>query len=144
MSAPQTSDVDLLVRLHADRASILVLQDDVALFQSASPGVRPLLELVDRFPHGVPGATAVDCVVGACAARVFVMLRVCRVVAEVMSEPGRDILEQNGTPFSFRRLIREVRNRDNTDVCPFEKLSRQHSDTAGLIQAIRRQLGLNA
>ncbi|MEO0077890.1 MAG: DUF1893 domain-containing protein [candidate division WOR-3 bacterium] len=144
MDAPPPYDGDLLDRLRDEKAALLVLQADRLLFRSMAPGVKPLLELVDRFPQGIPGATAVDRMVGACAARVFVMLQFGRVVAETMSAPGREILVQADMPFSFRRLIPEVRNRDNTDVCPFEKMSGQHSETPGLIQAIRRRFGLNA
>uniref|UniRef100_A0A7C4GIW1 DUF1893 domain-containing protein n=1 Tax=candidate division WOR-3 bacterium TaxID=2052148 RepID=A0A7C4GIW1_UNCW3 len=140
MSLNQPSDADLLARLAAEGVSLLLLQADATVFKSRAPGVRPLLELVDRFPEGTAGATAVDRLVGGCAARVFVLLRVGRVVADVMSEPGRRVLEQNNTPHSFRRLIAQVRNRDNTDVCPFEKLSEQHPDPVQLIQAIRRRL----
>lgn len=144
MSALQQSDTDLLARLHDEGAALLVFDAGRPLFRSVALGVRPLLELVDRFPQGITGATAVDRVVGACAARVFLMLKVSRVVAEVMSESARQILEQSGTPYSYNRLIAEIRNRDDTDVCPFEKLSRQCRDTAGLLQAIRNQLGIRA
>lgn len=144
MSEQPPADAALLSLLDAGGFTLLALQDGTPVFRSASPGVRPLLELVDRFPEGIAGATAVDRLVGGCAARVFVMLEVGRVVADTMSGPGRRVMEQSGTPFSFRRLIAQVRNRDNTDVCPFEKLSLQHPDPTGLILAIRRLLGPDA
>jgi len=144
MAAILPPDAVLLARLATEQLSLLVLRDGVPVFSSAAPGVRPLLELVDRFPESLAGAFVVDRLVGGCAARVFVLLRVGRVVAEVMSEPGRRVLEQSGTPFSFRHLIPEVRNRANTDVCPFEKLSAEHADPSALIRAIRDRLGPDA
>jgi hypothetical protein len=131
---------DLLARLDRENLSILVLHIDKELYRSARPGVQPLLELVDKFPQGLPGATVIDRVVGGCAARVFVHLRVARVLTAIGSTPARAILAAHDIDFRVAKGVLEIRNRNGTDACPFEQLSRHYPDPEQLIPAIRRRL----
>ena len=135
---------NLLARLDRENLSILVLHiyrdKEKELYRSTRPGVRPLLELIDEFPQGLPGATVVDRVVGGCAARVFVHLRVARVHAATGSTPARAILAAHDIDFRGAKGVLEIRNRNGTDVCPFEQLSRHYPDAERLIPAMRRRL----
>jgi iron complex outermembrane receptor protein len=129
-----------LQRLVDEKLSILVEQDGKELYRSTLPGVRPLLEMVDRFPDGLEGADVADRVVGGCAARVFVLLGVKKVRGMTGSESAVGILSAAAIEFSFDRTVADIRNRDDTDSCPFEKLSREHEDPAELVAAMRVKL----
>ncbi|MBM3323090.1 DUF1893 domain-containing protein [candidate division WOR-3 bacterium] len=131
---------DPLTRLELSGLSLLVLRDDVELYESWVDGVRPLLELVDWFPGGLHGATVADRVVGACAARVFAHLEVNRVLGITGSLSAERILVTAGIEYEFRHVVTEIRNLSNTGVCPFEQLSAQHSDPKQFITAIRDRL----
>ena len=135
---------DLLDRLNRENLSILVLHiyrdKRKEIFRSTRSGVQPLLELVDRFPQGLPGTTVIDRVVGGCAARVFVHLRVARVHAAIGSTPARAILAAHHIDFRVAKGVLEIRNRNDTDACPFEQLSRHYPDVRQLIPAMRRRL----
>jgi len=130
----------LLDGLVSRNLSIIVLSEGKELYTSTLPGVRPLLELVDRFPEGLAGATVADRLVGSCAARVFVYLRVTRVLGFKGSRVAEQILTGAGTEFHFGTLIPEVMNRSGTGLCPFEQLSREHPDPEQLLEAIRAKL----
>jgi hypothetical protein len=131
---------DPLSALSEGGLSVLVLRSGESVYSSFNPGVRPLLELVDWFPAGLEGATVADRVVGGCAALVFASLRVERVLALVGSLAAERVLHDHAIPFEFRRAVPEIRNRDDSDVCPFEKLSREHSSARTLVPAMRARL----
>jgi hypothetical protein len=124
----------------ARRLTILVESDGKELFSSDKPGVAPLLELVERFPHGLDRAVVADRVVGGCAARVFESLQIGHVYALTGSKAARAILSTAGIGYEHEKEVAEIRNRSNTDACPFETLSRKLRDPRQLIAAMKRRL----
>ena len=130
----------LLDRLCREELSILVVREEEELYRSTLPGVRPLLDIWLRFPGGLTGATVADRVVGGCAARIFAHLKAARVVALTGSVSARAILAAAGIGFEVGRGVLEIRNRNGTDTCPFEKLSRHYPRAGELIPAIRARL----
>ena len=116
--------------------TVFVVRGDEELYRSTLTGVRPLLEMWNRFPAGLAGATVADRVVGGCAARVFTHLGVGRVLALVGSVPARATLAAAGIGFEVERGVLEIRNRNGTDVCPFERLSRHYRRPADLVAAM--------
>lgn len=130
----------LFARLREENLTVLVVRDEEEIYRSRKPGVGPLLEMYDRFPDGLEGATAVDRVVGGCAARVFVHLRVARVFGVVGSVAARSVLAAHDIPFEVEKGVLEIRNRNGTDTCPFEQLSRHFPDAETLVTAMRDRL----
>ncbi|HTW91630.1 MAG TPA: DUF1893 domain-containing protein [bacterium] len=140
MATGERTPTDPLVLLANDCLSLLVMHHGTELYRSYDDGVMPLLELVDWFPGGLQGATVADRVVGACAARIFDYLHVERVLGLTGSIPAERILHAAAIPFSFGTTVVEIRNRDDTGLCPFEQLSIEHPDPRELIPAIRAKL----
>ena len=129
-----------LARLADEGLSILVLLGNEEVYRSYLTGVRPLLELVDWFPGGLEGAVVADRIVGGCAARVFAFLNVKKVLGLTGSISAERTLHAYGISYEFRLTLPEIRNRDNSDTCPFEKLSAEHEDPHELLDAVRRKL----
>jgi hypothetical protein len=140
MTTGSRSPNDPLVILESEGLSLLVVRHGTELYRSYDPGVRPLLELVDWFPGGLDGATVVDRVVGACAARIFDYLRVDQVIGLTGSISAEHILHAASITFAFRTTVVDIRNRDNTGPCPFEQLSLLHASPRDLIPALRAKL----
>ncbi|MFO7676387.1 MAG: DUF1893 domain-containing protein [bacterium] len=146
----------LLERLRQEGLTVLVVRGEEELYRSTLSGVRPLLELWSLYAgtqaaplsagpacRGVgrlAGATVADRVVGGCAARVFLHLGVERVFALVGSIPARAILTAAGIGFEVERGVLEIRNRNGTDTCPFERLSRHCRRPGNLVPAMARLL----
>jgi hypothetical protein len=140
MQTSKRSPTDPLVILEDEGLSLLVVCHNTELYRSYDAGVRPLLELVEWFPGGLDGATVVDRVVGACAARIFDYLRVDKVIGLTGSIPAERILHAAAITFTFRTRVVDIRNRDNTGPCPFEQLSLLHAGPRDLIPALRARL----
>lgn len=130
----------LIARLESEGLSLLVLSEGQPSFQSRSPGVVPLLELVDRFPDGLKGTVVVDLVVGLCAARIFVHLRAGEVIAGKISKPAHDALTASNIPHSYLTLVPEIINESGTGPCPFEMISQQYTDPIELVCRMRTLL----
>jgi len=119
---------------------VLVTKDDCDLYSSSLSGVRPLLEMMEWFPAGFPDATVADRIVGGCAARIFVHLKASVVFSEKSSVEAERILSAAGIEHDSLRTVPEIRNRDDTDICPFERLSREYTDVRELVRQMRRKL----
>ncbi|HDQ98786.1 MAG TPA: DUF1893 domain-containing protein [candidate division WOR-3 bacterium] len=130
----------LLDRLCREELSILIVHGDKELYRSALPGVRPLLDIWLRFPEGLTGATIADRVVGGCAARIFAHLKAARVLALTGSVSARAILAAAGIGFEVKHGVLAIRNRNGTDTCPFEQLSRHYLRAEELVPAIHTRL----
>jgi hypothetical protein len=140
MTTDRRSPTDPLNLLENEGLSLLVMRQGTELYRSYDDGVGPLLELVDWFPGGLEDATVADRVVGACAARIFDLLRVGNVLALTGSIPAERILHAAAIPFFFRTSVVDIRNRDNTGPCPFEQLSLTNPSPRDLIRAVRLKL----
>ena len=138
MSRPAITD--LVARLEAECLSLLVLKAGEEIYSSYLGGVRPLLDLVDWFPGGLPGAVVVDRVVGGCAARVFAALRVKKVLGLTGSISAEHILYSAGVDYVFQQVVTDIRNRDNSGICPFEQLSARYTRAEELVPAMRQKL----
>lgn len=130
----------LLDRLRQEGLSMVVTRDGQEIYRSRLSGVGPLLSIWQEFPGGLAGATVADRVVGGCAARVFAHLGVGRILALVGSTPARAILAAHGIPFEVEHGVLEIRNRNETDTCPFEQLGRHHTRAEELVPAMRDRL----
>ena len=62
-----------------------------------------------------------DTVVGKAAACLYVLAKIKYVYAHTLSEPAKTYLENNNVSFKYDVLVKEIRNRINTDMCPLEK-----------------------
>jgi len=140
MTAGNRSPTDPLVILEDEGLSMLVVHRATELYRSYDAGVRPLLELVEWFPGGLDGATVVDRVVGACAARIFDHLKATQVIGLTGSVSAERILHAAAIPFSFRTSIVDIRGPDGTERCPFEQLSLTNCAVGDLIRAMRMKL----
>ena len=140
MATGSRSPTDPLFVLENEGLSLLVMRHATELYRSYDAGVRPLLELVEWFPGGLDGATVVDRVVGACAARIFDYLRVDKVIGLTGSISAERLLHAAAIEFAFRTTVVDIRNRDNTGPCPFEQLSLTSSSPLELIRAMRLKL----
>lgn len=89
------------------------------IFTSNERGVKPLLAFLKR---GIgENFSACDKVVGNGAAYLYVLLRIKALHALILSKPAKETLEKNKITVSYEKLVDNIRNRTDTDICPMEK-----------------------
>lgn len=90
---------------------------------SEEHGVRPLLSL-RREGKSLQGYCVADQIVGRAAAFLYAALAPSEVYASVISDAGLETLEQYGIPAYYGEKTAQIRNRQDTDICPMEKATK--------------------
>ena len=113
-----------------------VLCREEVCFSSTDRGVKPLLTLLDS-GKDFAGFSAADKVVGRATAFLYCLLGVREVYAQVLSDPAAQVLDRFGIRWSCENRVAGIRNRENTGPCPMEYATRDISDPAEAVNAIR-------
>ena len=96
-------------------------RDNKILYCSNEIGVKPVLSKLNENIDFYKDADIEDTVVGKAAACLYVLAKIKYVYAHTLSEPAKIYLENNNVSFKYDELVKEIRNRTNTDMCPLEK-----------------------
>lgn len=96
-------------------------RDNKIIYCSNEIGVKPILSKLNENIDFYKGADIEDTVVGKAAACLYVLAKIKFVYAHTLSELAKTYLEKNNIPFKYDELVKKIRNRTNTDICPLEK-----------------------
>lgn len=96
-------------------------RDNKIFYCSNEIGVKPILSKLSENIDFYKDADIDDTVVGKAAACLYVLAKIKYVYAHTLSEPAKTYLENNNVSFKYDELVKEIRNRTNTDMCPLEK-----------------------
>lgn len=129
-------------RLREAGASLLIIMHSEVIFQSNEPGLRSLVGYLVQQPAGMAGATVIDKVVGAAVARLCVHGNARRIYSATGSEEARSLLHQAGVEFDAETWVPHILNKDRTELCPMEMLSRQ-VEASEFLEAVRQKLRTN-
>ena len=96
-----------------------VLTDGTEVYTSTFRGVNPLVQFLksEMIPWGF---FAADKVVGKATAYLYVMLGVCEIYAQILSEPAEEVLKAHGIYVQYETLVPNIINRRGDGICPFE------------------------
>lgn len=119
------TDLDLAVKSLPGHTLALALGQKV--LTSDKKGIAPMLDFIAG-GEILGGFSAADVVVGKAAAMLFVKAGITAVHAVLLSEAGKEFLEQNGVLVTFEKLTSKILNRQGTDICPMEKTVEKIND----------------
>ena len=119
---PETKDL-LLEKL---QTSTLVVYENGEIKTFNERGLEPVLIYLkgDNFKNSY----VFDRTVGRAAAYLYVYGDADFVYAETMSKPAIKILKKNHIKYESPNIVKEIQNRTKTDLCPFEKLTKNVKD----------------
>ncbi len=123
--------------LHSEGLTLVLKSDDGTIHRFSQRGVKDLLTLVTESPETLKGALIADKAVGKAAAACMVVGGVKHVHADVMSEPALALLQHHGVEAEYGTLVDHIINRTGDGWCPMERLSRDESDPAVIIQKVK-------
>lgn len=104
--------------LESAKATCAFVKDEEAFF-SLERGVAPLLKLLQE-EKSLAGFSAADKVVGRAAAFLYVLLKVEKLYAGVISKYALEVLNFYGVPVEYGELVEAIRNRKGDGFCPME------------------------
>lgn len=97
-----------------------VISDGALSFTSYARGVKPLVGFLES--GNIPtGCFAADKVVGKATALIYVLLKIRRLYAKVVSEPALALLTAHRIEVTYETLVPNIRSRAGDGICPFEQ-----------------------
>lgn len=116
-----------------------VLCSDVAEYHSTLRGVKPLIEFLES-GKDFNGFCAADKTVGAGAAHLYVLLGVKSVWANIISQAGKKVLEQNGIEMFCENIVPFIINRSGDGICPIETAVKDITCSKQALETIKETL----
>lgn len=116
--------------------SCILIKDNKIIQSVNGRGIKPLLNLYVNNRADLEESFLMDKVIGKAAAMIAIDASVNYVYGYVMSKNAAEELEKNNIKFEYEILIDNILNRDETDLCPIEKISLKHNNVKDMINKI--------
>jgi hypothetical protein len=125
-------------KLVSDNLAICIIKDGEAIYTSKEKGIYPIYNAYISMKERLEGASIADRVIGKAAAMICKSAKIKNLYSVIITEQAVKLLED--TTVEFSKVVPYIKNRDQTDLCPIEKISRTTDDTNVLINEIEEFL----
>ncbi len=134
-----------LDELNKSGNSLMIYKGGRLIFQSASKGIRPHLEAIEKHGEALRGTSMVDKIVGRAAALLILYSEAAEAHAQVLSRPGKQVLDMHGLTTTYEELVDHIKMKDGSIYCPFERMVQGVNDPDEAYAAIVEKMNsLNA
>lgn len=129
----------MLSLLEEKGVACLIYSGDQLLHSSASIGVKPLLEFMDRYPEGSggKGLVLIDKVIGKAALLLAVLLGIRVIHTHVASLAAVEAAKLHQVDLHAATVVPHIINREKTDLCPLEQSVMETDDPLVALGNIR-------
>lgn len=129
------TDLDLAKeKLVSDDLAICIIKDGEAIYTSKEKGIYPIYNAYISMKDALAGASIADRVIGKAAAMICKSANIKSLYSVIITDQALELLE--GINREYSKTVPYIKNRDKTDLCPIEKISRTTDDTDVLIEGI--------
>ena len=111
-----------------NKFTFVLLKDGEILKTSCKKGVIPFIEIIRENDQILENAIIADKVIGKAAALLAAGYKVKAIYAKVMSQKAIEVLDCHSIFYHFDRCVDYIKNLDQSDQCPMEKLTWELSD----------------
>jgi len=128
-------------KLSREGLNLLIIKNKKRLYASKKDGMTPLLEAINLL--GLPtlvGTTVIDKIVGKAAALLICYFKAKEVYTKLLSKSAIEVLEKHGIGYKSEIVVENIRKRDGTDICPFEKIVLEIEDPEEGYETLSREL----
>lgn len=125
--------------LFENEYSIVVVKENEIVYKSESKGLQSLISLYKTKKNTLEDSSIADKVIGRAAALILVDANIKEVYADLISQNAIEILNKSNIPYEYKAQVKEIRNRDNTGMCPMEELSLKCVSADELIEKIEEK-----
>ncbi|MBS6106220.1 DUF1893 domain-containing protein [Anaerococcus sp.] len=119
--------------------SIVLVKENEIVNTSRKNGLLPILDLYNNDKSILESAIVADKVIGKAAALILKEANIKELYAELISENAIELLDKTNIKYKYNKKVREIRNRDNTDICPMEELALESNNADELIKKIKEK-----
>lgn len=103
-----------------DKNSLVVYTKEKEVITSKEHGLIPLTSYIEK--NSFKDTYAFDKIVGRAAALLYAYGDADYVYAKTISKPAIKVLKDYNIKYEAEKIVEEIPNKTNTDICPFEKL----------------------
>ncbi len=115
--------MEALKRLDAEGLNLMIIKGGKTLYSSKKDGMTPLLEAIDLLGlRNLKNSVVADKIVGKASALLISYFKASEVYTQLLSRNAIKVLKKNGIKYAYERTVDNIRNKENTDICPFEKI----------------------
>ena len=116
--------------------SLMIYKNGELLFESDLGGIRPHLKAINEHGGNLEGTLMVDKILGRAAAFLVVYSKAAEAITNIVSTPGKQVLEDNHLKFSYREEVAHIKMKDGVIFCPFESMVQGINDPVEAYAAI--------
>ena len=120
--------------------SLIVVKEKEVKYKSKEESVGSIVSLLDERPELLKDSVVADKIIGRAVAMVCDYASVKFCYGQIVSEGALDVFHRNNIPYETAKVVKAIKNRDNTDLCPIEKLTLNVTDSAEGIKKIKEFL----
>jgi hypothetical protein len=103
--------------------TLQIFSENKIIFQSKKKGVSGLVDFIGKYGRENKEIVIFDKVVGNAAALLFAFLEAKEVFSQIGSQSAEKTLKEFKIKYHFKKTIVNILDKDESDLCPFEKLS---------------------
>lgn len=135
-------DIKLAIKiLKQENVNFVIVKDGNVIIKDDKNGIRPALYAYLKKEQIPIGSSVADKLIGRAAAILLSDLKIKNAFAYVMSTDAEKILKEKNIEIEYDEKVEKILNRDETDFCPMEKLSKGENDAYIVSQKILHFLG---
>ena len=113
----------LIQHLHDADLSLVIADKDGQIHDYRGGGIRPLYQVYQDQPQLLPDSQLADRVSGKAAAMIAAAGKVKAVYADLMSKSAITVYQEAGIDYHYQHCVEKILNRDQSDLCPIERLA---------------------
>jgi len=100
----------------------VVVKNGTLLTSKRGNGIRPILEAIDELGEKMQGSTVGDRILGKASALLCAYAKVAGVYTPQATKTAIAVLLRANIPGQTDEMIPCIKNKDGSDICPFEKM----------------------
>jgi hypothetical protein len=108
--------------LNNNNFSLVVVKNKEIVYKSRGKSLLPLVNLLEKNPKLLNDSIIADKIVGKAVAIICHYASVKYCYGSIMSNKAIELFNKNDLSYKADKKVNIIKNRDNTDLCPIEKL----------------------
>ena len=122
--------------LQTENQSVVMVKNEEVIYKSTDSGIKPLLFAYQNNLEELEGASVADKVIGKAAALLLIDGKIKELYAELISDGAMEVLNKTEIKVTYGKKVEKILNRDQTDLCPMEKLAQDESEGSVVAEKI--------
>ncbi len=114
--------------LQEEGMSVVMVKNQEVVYKSKDSGIKPLLFAYRNNLEELEGISVADKVIGKAAALLLIDGKIHDLYAELISDAALEILRETDIKVIYGERVERILNRDQTDLCPMEKLAQDENE----------------